>query len=215
MRRRFRSAVITTVAGMAIAAGAALALSPQLAPQSEAARVVTKPQIEPQPATPLSVPVPPPGPVGLAQETVPARLVPTVPPTREHAAGSARVSCDDLLDSFLAPRCQQGKAGKSRMAHLARTARARAVSIGGADAGPPPTVAAPGPAVAANDAAVAQPAERPVPVKKPVKTAHKPMPGREIAAAEAAAPAPATGFGLFSLFRAPTRPGGGAWAMSR
>ena len=102
MRRKFRSAVITTVAGMAIAAGAALALSPQLAPQSEAARVVTKPQIAPPSATslaaappavaPLSAtPVPPAaGSVGLAQETVPARLVPTIPPAPELAAGSAR-----------------------------------------------------------------------------------------------------------------------------
>ena len=213
MRRRFRSALIATVAGLAIAAGAALALSPQLAPQSEAARVVTKPQMEPQSAAspaaaplaaaaPLSAtPVPPAaGPVGLAQEIVPARMVPTVPPTRELAAGSARVWCDDLSNFFLAPRCQQGKAAKSRMAHLARTARARAavVSIGGADAGPPSTAAAPGPAVAANDAAVAQPAERPVPAKKSVKTAHNRMPGREVA--EAGPPAPE--FGLFSLFRA-------------
>ena len=216
MRRKFRSAVITTVAGMAIAAGAALALSPQLAPQSEAARVVTKPQIEPQSAAPLSAtPVPPAaGSVGLAQETVPARLVPTIPPAPELAAGSARVSCDDLSDFFLASRCQQGKAGKSRMAHLARTARARAaaVSIGGADAGPPTAAPAAGPAVAANDAA-AQPAERLVPAKKPVKTTHKQMPAREVAAAGAAAPAPE--FGLFSLFRAPTRTGAGAWAMSR
>jgi hypothetical protein len=215
MWRKFRSALITAVAGMAIVAGAALALSPQLAPQSEAARMVSKPQIEPQSAAALSVPVPPPaGPVGLTQETVPARLVPTVPPTREHAAGSAPVSCDDLSDSFLAPRCQQGKAGKSRMAHLARTARARAVSTGGADAGPQATAAAPVPAVAANDA-VAQPAERSLPAKKPVKTTHKQMPGREVAAAEAAPPAPAREFGLFSLFHAPTRTGGGAWAMSR
>jgi hypothetical protein len=227
MRRKFRSAVITTVAGMAIAAGAALALSPQLAPQSEAARVVTKPQIAPPSATslaaappavaPLSAtPVPPAaGSVGLAQETVPARLVPTIPPAPELAAGSARVSCDDLSDSFLASRCQQGKAGKSRMAHLARTARARAaaVSIGGADAGPPTAAPAAGPAVAANDAAAAQPAERPVPAKKPVKTTHKQMPAREVAAAGAAAPA--SEFGLFSLFRAPTRTGAGAWAMSR
>jgi hypothetical protein len=229
MRRRFRSAVITTVAGMAIAAGAALALSPQLAPQSEAGRVVTNPQIEPQSATLLAAAPPaialpgatlmPPaaGPIVIAQETVPARLVPMAAPTRELAAGSARVSCDDLSDSFLAPRCQQGKAGKSRMAHLARTERARAaaVSIGGADAGPPPTAASAGPAVAANDATAAQPAERPVLAKKPLKTVHKQMPGREVAAAEAAPPAPAPGFGLFSFLRAPTRTGAGAWAMSR
>jgi hypothetical protein len=228
LRRNFRSAVITVVAGIVIVAGAALALSPQLAPPSEAARQLAIPQIEsqaamPQAAVPLAVPLndspmpPAGGPAGLAQETVPTPRVSTAPATRQLAAAGARSACDDLSSSFLAPRCRLGKAGKSRMAHTAPAAGARtpAISTGGADAGPQPTTAvAAGPAVTANEPEVAQPAERAVPAKKPVKTTHKPMSGRELATAGAAPPAPATGFGLLSLLRAPTRTGGGAWAMS-
>jgi hypothetical protein len=223
MRRNFRSAVITVVAGMAIAAGAGLTLSPQLAPQGEAARQRAMPQIAPLTAVSLNAmpvnptPVPPVDrPAGLAQETLPAAPVPAaLAAARELAAARARISCDDLSGSFLAPRCQASKAGKSRTARTARAAGARAVAIstGGADAGPQPTTAAAAkPAVAANEAAVVPPAERPVPVKKPVKTAHKPMLGREATTAAAARPAP--GSGLFGLFHQPTRTGGGAWAMS-
>jgi hypothetical protein len=224
MRRNFRSAVITILAGLAIAVGAALALSPQLAPQSEAARQFATPQVDPAmavaaaplAAAPLNVAD---RPAGLAQETVPATAMPAAPATRQLAAGGAGISCDDLANSFLAPRCQLGKAGKSRLAHTARAAgaRAAALSTGAADAGPQPTTAAAAePAVMANEATAAQPAEPSVPAKKPVKTAHKPMPSREVATAEAAppAPAPATGSGLFGLLHAPTRTGGGAWAMS-
>jgi hypothetical protein len=225
LRRKFRSGVITLLAGMAIAAGATLALSPQLAPQSDAARRVAMPLVEQLAAVPLAAmpldatPVPlAERPLVLAQKSVPATAASTAPATRELATARARSSCDDLSDSFLAPGCQLGKAGKSRVARTARAAAARAAAIssGGADAGPQPTAAATAaPAVAASEAAVAQPAERPVPAKKPVKTAHKAMPGREVATADAAPPAPATGFSLFSLFHQPTRTGAGAWAMSR
>ena len=153
---------------------------------------------------------------GLAQEIVPTPRVSPAPALRQLAAAGARSDCDDLSDSFLAPRCQVGKAGKSRAARTARAAGARAAvtSTGGADAGPEPTTAvAAGPAVTANE--VAQPAERAVPAKKPVKQAQKPMPGRKVVTAEPApATATATGFGLVSLLRAPTRTGGGAGAMS-
>jgi hypothetical protein len=209
MRRNFRSAVITVAAGMAIVAGATLALSPQLAPQGEAA-----PKLAMSPVEPLAVADPP---AGLGQVSVPATTLPTTPATGELAAGRGRSVCDDLSGAFLAPRCQAGKAGKSRMARTARaaSARAAAISTGGADAGPQPiTAAAAGPATAADEAAVAQPAERPVPAKKPVKTANKPMPGRDVASAEAAPAVPAPSSGLFGLLHAPTRTGSGAWAMS-
>ena len=132
MRRKFRSAVITVVAGMAIVAGAALALSPQLAPPSDAARQPASPQVEaavslaavPLAATSLdATPVAADRLAGLAQEIVPTPRVSPAPALRQLAAAGARSDCDDLSNSFLAPRCQVGKAGKSR---AARTALRRA-----------------------------------------------------------------------------------------
>ena len=165
-------------------------------------------------------PVPPADrPAGLAQETVPAATVPTAPATRQLAAAGARSSCDDLSNSFLAPRCQLGKAGKSRMARTARAAgaRAAAISTGGADAGPQPTtVAAAGPAVTANEADVrrSRPSDRCRPRSRSRPRTNRCRAGRSQLPKPRRRRRHPTGSGLFSLLHAPTRTGGGAWAMS-
>jgi len=234
LRRQARGAVVTVLAAMVIAAGAALALSPQLVPQSEGVGQEASLSAAPVPAMSLpALPVaempvlPIDKAAGLADENVPAARAPAALATQMSAATRAQAACDDLSGSFLAPGCQLGKAGKSRQARTARAARSRVagIQIGRADAAfeagsdraeaPPPTPIAESAAVAANAAAPVQAAERPAaPAKKPVKTAPKPTPGRDIATAEAAPAAPAPGFGPFGLFHEPPRTASGAWAMS-
>jgi hypothetical protein len=170
-----------------------------------------------------------------ADEGVPAATVRAIA-TERAASARAQASCDDLSGSFLAPQCQLGKTGKSHATHTAHAARdtgnrVATVSIGRADAAPqagprepaarqaapqelPRKVAASGPAPAAETAAtavatneaptVAKPA---VPAKKPVKTAQKQAPSRNVASAES--PAAPHGFDLFALFHQPPRTGSG------
>ena len=160
------------------------------------------------------------GPAGLAQETVPATTMSAAPATRQLAAGGAGISCDDLgkllpRTPLSARQSRQVALGAHRPCgrragrrYLDRRRRRRSP----ADHGGRRRAGSHG----KRSRRAAQPAEPSVPAKKPVKTAHKPMPSREVATAEAAppAPAPATGSGLFGLLHAPTRTGGGAWAMS-
>jgi hypothetical protein len=149
------------------------------------------------------------------------------PVTGLAATARAQATCDDLAGSFLAARCQFGKIGK---AHSARTAhpagnRIASVPIGRAGPGPeaglqappashaaPPaeTVAADPAEGAANEASPLPPPEqRAAPAKKPVKMAHRPVPGRDAASVD-----PSRGFNLFGFFHDQPRTGNGAWNIS-
>jgi hypothetical protein len=237
MRRKVRSAAMTVLAGMVIAAGTVLALVPQLAsnPPGEGGReesalstaAVSAPIDR---ATVDRIKVDRVA-VGKAPDdrAMPVILAPSIPMTYPAAPLRAQASCDDLSGSFLLLRCQSSKPGKLRMTREARAAHAASrrvanMPIGRIDAEPETeqhAAAAPRPApaaeaalalVATNAAAAGHPPEKPAaPAKRPVKTMQKPVPSRDNAGADALAAAPSPGFGLFGLFREPLRIGiGGA-----
>ena len=152
------------------------------------------------------------------------------------------ISCDDRSGSFLAPQGRFGKAGKSRMTRSARAAHAASrqvaiIPIGRNEAplrvepqGAEPQKAAvsrPAPAAESAPGAVAANADPTVPAaekpaalaKRPVKTANRQAPGRDVASADTRVSAPLPGFGLFGPFHEPSHSGNGgagsrAWAMS-
>jgi hypothetical protein len=145
----------------------------------------------------------------------------------DRAAGArAGASCDDPSGAFLAPQCQLGKTGKS---HMMRAARAPAsqvaiVPIGRADAGlksepqnaetaPPFGAETAATAFAMNEAPPLPRARPAAPARKPITTAQKQAPIRDVASAGSPA-APSPGFDLFALFHQPSRTGTSAWAMS-
>jgi hypothetical protein len=145
MRRKVRSAAMTVMVGMVIAAGTALALVPELAPQlvahpsGEGAReelalsVVTA-------VPPLDKGADSKAADKSADDGISATMARSTPATDRAAVPHAQISCDDLSGSFLAPQCQLGKTGKAGKSHMTRSERAAAsqrvvtVSIGRADA---------------------------------------------------------------------------------
>jgi hypothetical protein len=210
MRRKVRSALMTVVAGMLIAAGAVAALAPQLAPPSPTGGVRGE-AVLPAVVPPLTRAA------GMAEERMPAAMTLAAPVTEGGAVSRAQTSCDDLLGSFLAAGCQSGKAGKLHPRRVARAAGSRAatIPIGRVDAGeadPQRAMAAVSAeaAVAPKEVPAALPSEQPpAPAKKPVKTAHRPSPSRGNAAPEVPAAPPAFGFGFFGFFHTPPAGSGG------
>ena len=221
-RRKARNAVITLAAGGLIAGSVALALLPQLTPQSPgdggheatALPAMAAPPVDRTAdlAADLKATSP-------TDESVPARTTVRTIAAERAAAAHAQASCGDLSGAFLAPQCQLGKAGKSHTAHVAHEAgtRVTGVSIGRAATSPSaPAAEAEATVVAADEApAVTRPLPRPaMSDKKPVKIVHRQAPGpqgpgREVASADAPAAAPSPGFDLFALFHRPPRSGTG------
>jgi hypothetical protein len=242
MRRRVRRAALTVLAGMAVAAGTALALVPQLVPQpagdypreqSALSVAAALPSID-QAADEAKA-------KAKAPEGKPAATAPSATVTERSVSARAQTSCDDLSGYFLAPKCRFGKAGKARMMRSARSARAArhqvaTIPIGRAEAplqveqqrveqpratgsGPAPAAETAPAAVATNTDPAVPPLEKPASAKKPVKTAHKQAPRRDVASADTMASARAPEFGLFGPFHEPSHGGNGstgsrAWAMS-
>ena len=230
MRRKVRSGAMTAGAVMLIAIGAALALVPQLALQPSLDVTPAKSAFTATAPSPVAKSA---GLVegvdlGQAGESMPAPTKRTAAMADRSASPHAPAACDDPSGAFLAPQCQFGKTGKSRMTRTTRAPGARVATfrIGGADAGlgaEPENVAAARPSAAVEAATTAfamneappLPRERPTaPAKKPVKIAQKQTPSRDVASADTPASAPSSGFDLFGLFHAPPRSTGGAWAMS-
>lgn len=212
-RRKLRNATVTILVGTMIAAGTALALVPQLASHLPGDGVGDEPVLS-------AMALPPAEKVAAVTDDVRPTVaaITLADPVTERAAPSRLpAACDDLSGSFLAPRCQLGKTGKSHAARTAHPASSQvaAVPIGRVDPGleaEPRTAAAPrvvpaaataapaatASAVAANEASPVLPPEpRPAPAKKPVKIARKQAPTRDLASAD---PPPSHGFDLFSLF---------------
>jgi hypothetical protein len=227
LRRKLRGAAVTVLAGTMIAAGAVLALAPPH-PSGDSVRVEPVLSARAEPVL-SAMAVPSIDKADKAQESAPATAGATIvaPVTGLAATARAQATCDDLAGSFLAARCQFGKIGKAHSARTARPAsnRIASVPIGRAGPGPeaglqvpaashaaPPveTVAADPAEVAANEASPLPSAEkREVPAKKPVKMAHKPVPGHDVASVD-----PSRGFNLFGPFHDQPRTGNGAWNIS-
>jgi hypothetical protein len=232
LRRKVRSGAMTAGAVMLIVVGTALALVPQLAPQSrdgtreESALTATAPSPAVKSAGLVEGLD-----LGKAGESMPAPMGRAAALPNRGVGAHAPASCDDLSGAFLAPQCRLGKAGKtgkSRVTRIARVPGARGATfrIGRADArleAEPENVAAARPWAVAEAATTAfamneappLPRERPAtPAKKPVKIAQKQRPSRDVAGPDIPASAPSPGFGLFGLFHEPPRSTGGAWAVS-
>src|SRR5580704_4327013 len=130
-RRKARNAVIMLAAGGLIAGSVALALLPQLTPQSSddggpEASTRTAMAVSPVDRTADLKATSP------TDEIAPAPTVPHTVAAERAAAAHAQASCEDLSGAFLAPQCQLGKAGKSHTAHVPHEAgtRVAGVSIG-------------------------------------------------------------------------------------
>jgi hypothetical protein len=218
MQRKLRRAAMTVVlAGLMLAAGAAVGL--QLAPSDDdVRRPVVPPALVSRPLDQAAVAET----ARIAEEGVPAMVAPAAPVSGEGSRPQS--SCDDLSGSFLAPRCQLGKTGK-HLARAARAARSRMaeIPIGRAEAGlevgpqgPEASRSTPaGETAAAFAATEAAPGPPEAPAKKPVKIVHKRPPNPEVATSAPLAAPPTSGFDFFGLFHEPPRTGNGAWAMSR
>jgi hypothetical protein len=216
-RRKLRNATVTILVGSMIAAGTALALVPQLAPHPPGGGVGDEPVLSAMalpPADKVATDK-----VAAVTDDVRSTVATLAEPVTERAAPSRPpAACDDLSGSFLAPRCQLGKTGRSHAARTAHPASGRvaAVPIGRVDPGmeaepqaaassravpaaaTAATATAASTAFAASEASPVLPPERgPAPAKKPVRIAHKPAPTRDVASAD---PPPSHGFDLFSLF---------------
>jgi hypothetical protein len=226
MRRKVRSAGMTLLVGMVIAAGTALALAPQMVslPPDEGGRE------EAAQLTAAALP-----PIGAAvfdrgmfdrsmfdqavlDKAMPVATALSMPVTYPSTSPRAQAPCDDLSGSFLVLQCQSGKVGKSHLTREARVAHAASrrvatIPLGRIDAAPEaeqhnPAAPRPAPAaetapavVATNVAAAAPPPEKPAPVKKLVKAVPKPALSRNAAGADALAAAPSPGFSLLSFLR--------------
>src|ERR1700686_522150 len=122
MRRKLRSAAVTFLAGMVIAAGTALALVPQLVPNSPGDGAGQ------EPALTVVAAVPPIGKAAdgkaadgkAANEGMAVTMAPLRRATDRFLRSRAQTSCDDLSGSFLSPQCRFGKAGRSHLTRLAR-----------------------------------------------------------------------------------------------
>jgi hypothetical protein len=213
LRRRLRHAAMTIAAGVLVAASGAMAVSSSaLLPQGPDAgarpAVAAALQLIDKAAEPPPPTIP----------TMELATSPTEPPPRVQTA------CDDLADSFLAPRCQLGKPHQSHLTREARATRAanrRVVPTGrieevSASESPPAGLARAEPASAearlgAAAVVVPLPPARPaMPANKPITTASKPAPDRDKAGTETAAAAPLPEFNFFDLFHLPLRGGNGA-----
>lgn len=159
-RRKARNAVIALAAGGLIAGSVALALLPQLTPQSSgdaghaatALPVMAVPPVDRTADLAANSKATSP-----ADEGVPGRNIGRAVVSERAASAHAQASCDDLSGAFLAPQCQLGKAGKSHAAHAGHEAGTRigSVSLGRADVAP-----AAAPQEAAVQPAVQEPAPR-------------------------------------------------------
>jgi hypothetical protein len=229
LRHKVRSGARTAGAVILIVVGTALALVPQLAPQSrdgtreESAFTAAAPS-----PTAKSAGLVEGVDLGKAGESMPAPMARAAAlPVGAHTPAA----CNDPSGAFLAPQCRLGKTGRTGKSRGTRTARvpgARVATfrIGRADAGleaQPENVAAARPWAVAGAATTAfamkepppSPRERPAaPAKKPVRIAQKQTPRRDVAGPDTAASAPSPGFDLFGRFHEPPRSTGGAWAMS-
>jgi hypothetical protein len=230
MRRKVRSVVMTAAAVMAIAAGTALALMPQFAPQPYDGMRETSAPSDTAPSQMVTPAILVNGAdADGAGERLPFASTHATAPTDRAAGSRAAASCDDPSDAFLAPQCQPGKTGKSHMMRVARApaSRVATVPVGRADAGleaepqsaetasPSQTDETAATAFAMNEAPPLPRARPTAFAKKPIMTAQKQAPIRDAASAAPPAAAPSPGFDLFALFHAPSRTGSSAWAMSR
>jgi hypothetical protein len=207
-RRKARVAVVTLAAGMLIAGGMALALMPQLAPQSpgdgERAESVLSALASPTTSGPTDKAIDKAAdlkPAGLADEGMPAAAMARAVAPARATSWRAPAACDDLSGSFLAPQCQLGKTGKAHPTRPAHEAGNR-VAIGRADVPQPTELREAAPretgsqelprkvaasrepvatAVATNEAStpVMVPPKPAAPVKKPVKTVQKQAPNQQ------------------------------------
>ena len=187
--RRVRRDAKLVLAGMAIAAGAALGLS--------SLRPVAPPAHQDQRAVVAQVPQVP-------QESAPAPAPSTalaVTPSSPAAVARAQASCDDPSVSFLSPQCQSARKSHALRAAQERRRRLAAVPSGQGEApvaiepatAPPPTAA---------EAIAHQAPPAPDKPKKPVKTAHRHhRDNPDIDTAALAPPPPPPAFGLFGFFR--------------
>jgi hypothetical protein len=184
-RRKARNTVITLAAGGLIAGSVALALLPQLTPQSPgdggheatALRPMAAPPVDRTADLAADLKATSPADASPTDESVPARTAARTVAAERAAAAHAQASCDDLSGAFLAPQCQLGKAGKSHAAHVAHEAgtRVASVSIGRAGA-----ALQAGPQDAAAPAAGQEPAPR-------IAAASRSAPAAEAAATVVAA----------------------------
>ena len=229
LRHKVRSGARTAGAVILIVVGTALALVPQLAPQSrdgtreESALTATAPS-----PTAKSAGLVGGVDLGKAGESIPAPMARAAVLPDRGVGPHAPAACDDPSGAFLAPQCRLGKTGRSRVTRAARVPGARVATfrIGRADAGleaEPENVAAARPRAVAEAATTAfamneappLPRERAAaPAKKPVRIAQKKTPNPDSVGPDTAASAPSPGFDLFGLFHEPPRSTGGAWAMS-
>ncbi|HEY6256581.1 MAG TPA: hypothetical protein VIY51_12385, partial [Xanthobacteraceae bacterium] len=155
LRRRVRRVAKLVLAGTAVAAGAALALSSVLVAPGEMARQ--------EPAAATVAQVPPTQGASPTAQAMPTTVAPPIAPSLPRAATAAgpaalahaQASCDDPSVSFLSPQCQSGK--KSHATHSARGgSRVATVPLGRAEAPPaaePNKATAPGSTPAAVAAA--------------------------------------------------------------
>jgi hypothetical protein len=222
LRRKLRRTVASVLVGTLIAAGAALAVVSQFVTQTPVDGVHEQAAMVAAGSLPADIPS------GASAESMPAMMAPAIAVTNSAAPSAApwlaRNACDEPSGAFLMPQCRPARTGKSLMTRAARAARRQVATlpIGDADAEPEAAqqqspAAETALAAAAMDGTPPLPPERPAaPAKKPVKIAHKRAPSPAIASTDLAAAGPRSpGFDLFSLFHDPSRPGTGAWAMSR
>jgi hypothetical protein len=135
-RRKARNAVITLAAGGLISGSVALALLPQLTPQSASDGGHEATALPAMAAPPVDrtadLKATSPTDASPTDESAPARSTARTAAAERAAAAHAQASCEDLSGAFLAPQCQLGKAGRSHTAHVAHEAgtRVAGVSIG-------------------------------------------------------------------------------------
>jgi hypothetical protein len=219
LRHKLRRTVTSVLVGSLIAAGAAFALLSQFVPHAP----LDGTDGTHEEATLLAVaPSPADIPAGALAESMPATMARATPVTDNAAPSPAQRACDEPSGAFLMPQCRLARTGKSLMTRAARAARRQVAPLPIGDAEPEAAqqqspAAETAVAAAAMDETPPLPPERPAaPAKKPVKIAHKRAPSPAIASTDlAAAASRSPGFDLFSLFHDPSRPGTGAWAMSR
>ncbi len=223
LRRKLRRTVVSVLVGTLIAAGAALALVSQFVPQAPVDGVHEEAALVAAGSSPADIPS------GASAESMPAMMAPATAVTNSAVPSAApwlaRNACDEPSGAFLMPQCRPARTGKSLMTRAARAAKRQVATLPISDAEPEAAqqqspgaeTAVAAAAAAAMDGTPPLPPERPAaPAKKPVKIAHKRAPSPAIASTDLAAAGPRSpGFDLFSLFHDPSRPGTGAWAMSR
>ncbi len=217
LRRKLRRAAMSVFVGILIAAGAGLALISQFVPQAPGDRM-------PQEAALLAAaPLPTEMPADALTASMPAtaRTTPVADVTDNAVPSRTQDSCDQPAGAFLTPQCRSVRTGKSlKRAARAATRQAATLRIGHAELEavpqPAPAAEAAMAATATDDEMPPLPSQRPAaPAKKPVKIAQKRATSPVIASTGPAAAPRSAGFDLFGFLHDPSRPGTGAWAMSR